>query len=142
MNTEAVLNAIYSRLSGYTALSSWAQSIGSEHPQDGDAGDASAFPYVTFSEVDSVNFDTKGTNGAVMRIQVTPWARGDASKSAKAQAAEGADIIHAALHDYALTVSGSNVVNCLWASSAGVLDDPDGVTKYKPMDFRIQHFAT
>ena len=139
METEGILGAVYAKLAADGDVSSFAVSIGVEHPQDTDPANLSVFPYITFSASASNPFDDKDTVGEAIVVQVTPWGRGTGTKSATKQVAEGADFIHAALHRATLTATGTNIINCLYQSSPGIIEDPDGFTKYRPMLFAITY---
>ena len=142
MKTEAILGAVYTALTDDAGVSAFFVSVGVEHPQDTDAADMSVFPYCTINASTSAPFDDKGTTGETVSIQVTPWGRGTTSKSATAQIAEAADLIYTALNRATLTATGTNIINCLYESSPGIIDDPDGFTKYRPMMFRITYQLT
>lgn len=137
MNFGAVTQAIRARLAGYSALASNVTYIGTDKPQDADPADLSAFPYCVIEPVSAVPFDTKDNDGGNELVQVTTFCRPTETKSATALADELAQAAYDALHKYDLTVSGSNAFNCLFDSSPGNLPDPDGVTRYRPMTFRV-----
>lgn len=137
MKFQAVSEAIYARLSGYTALTDQVVSIGYEHPQDATPEGLSAFPYVVIEDVSQSAWDTKTSNGGNQLVQVTPYARPSASKSAVAIANEVGQAVYDALHKHDLSVSGADLVNCLFEESPGNIPDPDGITRYKPLTFRV-----
>lgn len=139
MNIQGVAQAIYARLAGYTALTSQITSIGYERPQDVAPEAVANFPYCVIDDITQQPWDTKTSDGGNQLVQVTVYARPNATKSGVTLANEAAQAIYDALHKYDLTVSGSNVVNCLFDGSPGNLADPDGVTRYKPMTFRIMY---
>jgi hypothetical protein len=76
METEGILGAVYAKLAADGDVSSFAVSIGVEHPQDTDPANLSVFPYITFSASASNPFDDKDAVGETIVVQVTPWGRG------------------------------------------------------------------
>lgn len=139
MNIEGVRQAIYTRLANFAALNAITQSIGYEKPQDDEAESLTPFPYTVIEDVSAQPWDTKGSDGGDQLIQVTTFCRPTASKSAVGLANEAAQATYDALHKFDLVVIGSNVVNCLFDSDGGNIPDPDGVTRYRPMTFRVQY---
>lgn len=139
MNFAGVSQAVRARLAGYVPLSGAVTYIGYDKPQDSAPEDVSAFPYTVIEDVVGTAFDTQTSDGGNQIIQVTTYCRPTASKSAIALADETAQATYDALHKFALTVAGSNAINCLFESSPGNLIDPDGVTRYRPMTFRVQY---
>ena len=137
MNFGGVSQAIVARLGNFTALASKTNYIGYDKPQDADPASGLPFPYTVIEDVAALPWDTKTSDGGDQLIQITTYCRPTSSKSAKALATETAQATYDALHKFNLVVSGSNVVNCLFNDSPGSLIDPDGVTRYRPMTFRI-----
>lgn len=142
MNYQAIQTAIYTRLSGYTALTDIVQSVGYSHPQDADAGAASVFPYVTIQDVTSRPWDDKDQTGGDQVVQVSVWARPSATQGGSTVCNAVSQQVYAALHRYALTGAGLHVVNCLLSGDTGVMDDPDGATKHRAMRFRVVYQNT
>ena len=139
MNIEGVRQAIYTRIANFAALNAITNSIGYEKPQDAEAESLTPFPFTVIEDVSSEPWDTKSSDGGEQLIQVTTFCRPTASKSAVGLANEAAQATYDALHKFDLVVNGSNVVNCLFDSDAGNIPDPDGVTRYRPMTFRVQY---
>lgn len=137
MKFEAVRVAVFQRLAGYAPLLAITQGVGSERPQDDDAGDASQFPFTIIDEVTAQPWDTKTSNGGNQLVQVTTYARPSATASATTLANNAAQAAYDALHKYDLPISGADVVNCLFDSTPGMFKDPDGKTRYKPLVFRV-----
>mgnify|MGYP003646307610 FL=1 len=134
MNSAALHQAIYTRLAGFTALTSKLSSLGvmSRVPQPDDAGEADLFPYVTF-KVSGLNvWDTASTDGIDATLQVDVWSRSQSDLQFKAIL----DSVYDCLHKFDLVISGANTVNCLFLSG-GEFDDPDGVTVHGFATFRI-----
>lgn len=137
MNFAGVTQAVIARLGAYSPLAGAVTYIGVDKPQDGEPEDLTAFPYCVVEEVAARPWDTKSSDGGNQLIQITTFCRPSGSKSAYALANETAQAAYDALHKFDLTVSGSNVVNCLFEESPGVMPDPDGITRYRPMTFRV-----
>lgn len=137
MNIGAVSQAIINRLGNFTALSSKVSYIGVDKPQDAQAESLTPFPYCVVEEATGVAWDTKTSDGGNELVQVTVFCRPTATRSAHSLANELAQATYDALHKFELVVPGSNVVNCLFEESPGVIRDPDGKTRYRPMTFRI-----
>ena len=137
MNLDGVSTAIRARLAGFTALSSAVQYIGYDKPQDDAPEDITAFPFCVIEDVTARRWDDKTSEGGNHLVQVTTFCRPTASKSAIQLAKETAQAAYDALHKFDLVVSGSNVIICLFEESPGLITDPDGVTRYQPMTFRV-----
>lgn len=139
MNIEGIRQAIYTRLASFTALTTITESIGYEKPQDDDAASLTPFPFTVIEDVSGQPWDTKDSDGGDQLIQVTTFCRPTSSKAAVTLANEAAQAAYDALHKYELPVVTSNVVNCIFDSDGGNTPDPDGVTRYRPMTFRVQY---
>ena len=139
MNIEGIRQAIYTRLANYSALNAITQSIGYEKPQDEEAESLTPFPFTVIEDVSSQRWDTKDSDGGEQLVQITTFCRPTASKSAVGLANEAAQAVYDALHRYDLPVSGSNLVNLIFDEDGGNIPDPDGVTRYRPMTFRVQY---
>lgn len=98
-------------------------------PQSADSGDASKFPYVTFSFPSRLAFNTKDETGTNAILQVDVWSRDQST-----QCETVADVIGAALDRKPLSASGH--ITTEW-EGADVSDDPDGVTRHAVLRFRI-----
>lgn len=137
MKFQAVAEAVYARLNGFAALTDQVISVGYQRSQDAEPEDETQFPYVVIDDVVQRPWDTKTANGGNQLVQVTVFARDKEFKSAITVANEVAQSVYDALHKYDLKVSGVTVVNCLFEETPGNIADPDGVTRFKPMTFRI-----
>lgn len=136
MNSAALHQAIYTRLSGFTALTSQLSSLGimSRVPQPDDAGDAADFPYVTFTVGSATAWDTQTEDGLQASLQVDVWSRSQSDLQRKAII----DSVYDCLHRFDLVISGANTVNCLFQSKDET-DDPDGVTTHTFATFLISY---
>lgn len=136
MNSAALHQAIYTRLAGFTALTSQLSSVGvlSRVPQPDDAGDASDFPYITFYVGGADGWDTQTTDGIQSSLQVDVWSRSQSDLQRKAII----DSVYDCLHRFDLVIAGANTVNCLFQSKDEI-DDPDGVTTHTFATFLISY---
>lgn len=136
MNSAALHQAIYTRLAGFTALTSQLSSLGvlSRVPQPDDAGEASDFPYVTFNIPPGDAWDTQTQDGAQADLQVDVWSRSQSDLQRKAII----DSVYDCLHRFDLVITGANTVNCLF-QGGGEVDDPDGVTTHTFATFLISY---
>jgi hypothetical protein len=136
MNLANLEQAVFSRLSGFTALTSQlvGQGIYSRKPQDVDAEDASLFPYVTFEFATIQPWDTDDTDGAQAILQVDVWSR----SQSRLQISAIMDSVYDSLHKFQIVISGANTVDCLFDGSQ-VMSDPDGVTLHGVVEFRITY---
>jgi pterin-4a-carbinolamine dehydratase len=147
MNFAGVSKAIIARLSNYGPLMCISHVVTYEKMQDTNpatvGGDPNLFesdaaiPYTVVEDVASNPWDTKTSDGGDQLIQVTTYCRPKDFNSATDLANQTAQAAYDALHKFDLVVSGSNVVNCLFEESPGLITDPDGVTRYRPMTFRV-----
>lgn len=137
MNFEGVSLAIMRRLAGYTSWPTVPSYVGVDKPQDAQAEAVANFPYVVLEEVAARPWDTKTSDGGEVLFQVTAFCRPNGSMSAHAMANAMAQAAYDALHKFELTIGGSVCVNCLFEESPGVMRDPDGSTRYRPMTFRV-----
>ncbi|MGB1215974.1 MAG: DUF3168 domain-containing protein [Pikeienuella sp.] len=136
MNSAALHQAAFTRLAGFTALTSQLGTTGvkSKVPQPSKAEAVAAFPYVTFEFPSIVPFDTDDNDGgnAVLRVHV--WARSPSDLVWRGVL----DSVYDALHKYQIPIGGANTVDCLFQVS-NVMDDPDGITTHAWSDFRITY---
>jgi len=136
MNSAALHQAIYTRLSGFTALTSQLSALGvmSSVPHPDDAGDAADFPYVTFQVTGMDQWDTQTQDGITASLQVDVWSRSRSDLVMKAVI----DSVYDCLHRFDLVIPGANTVNCLF-ENMGEIDDPDGVTTHGFATFAITY---
>lgn len=136
MNSAALHQAVYTRLAGFTALTSQLSALGvlSRVPQPEDAGAASDFPYVTFDIAPGDAWDTQTQDGMQADIQVDVWSRSQSDLQRKAII----DSVWNCLHRFDLAIPGANTVNCLF-ESGGEVDDSDGVTTHTFAIFRVSY---
>lgn len=136
MNSANLHQAVYTRLAGFTALTSQLGSVGvqSQVPQPDDAGNASAFPYVTFSFPDLSPWDTDDIDGIDATLRVHVWSRSQSDLTWK----RIVDSVYDCLHKYQIPIAAANTVDCLFTSST-VMDDPDGITLHGVVEFRITY---
>lgn len=132
MNSTNLHQAIYTRLAGYTALTSKVVGIYSQVPQPDDAQLDSAFPYVTFGIPSAQPFDTKTHDGLNAVIQVHIWTRTNSDLVRRAIN----DAVYDALHKYDLVVSSAATV-ALGFETYSELMDPDGETMHGVLSFRV-----
>lgn len=136
MNGAALHQAVYTRLAGFTALTSQlsGQGVYSRVPQPDDAGDASLFPYVTFQISGLDQWDTQTSDGITATLQVDVWSRSQSDLQFKAIL----DSVYDCLHRFDLVISGASTINCLF-QGGGEIDDPDGVTVHGFATFAITY---
>lgn len=136
MNLANVRQAVFTRLAGFTALTSQLAGDGvySRVPQPDDAEDAALFPYVTFSFPSGLPWDTDDTLGAEIILRVHCWSRSQSSLELD----RVMDSVYDCLNRFQLVISGASTVDCLWVNS-DMMDDPDGITTQGILDFRITY---
>jgi hypothetical protein len=135
MKLAAVQQGVYDRLSGVTAITDAVTGIYTSVPQSPESEDASSFPYITIGPVSVTPDDTKTDDGSQALVDVHIWSRSTSALTWRAIA----DDVYDALQKYdALTVTGADVIDCRFDSSAE-FDDPDGVTKHQIGTYRISY---
>jgi len=134
MNSVALQQAIYTRLAGFTALTSKVSGIYSDVPSPDDAADNSAFPYVMFNFPSIQPMDTKDSDGGNAVVHIHTFARGGSDLPRRAIE----DAIYDALHKHDLAISGANTIAVRFETKTE-MDDPDGVTKHSVQTFRITY---
>jgi len=139
MNFAGVAQAVRARLAGNTTFSGLVKYVGYDKPQDAQPESLTPFPYCIIEDVTARAWDTKTSEGGEQLIQITTFCRPTATRSAVDLANATAQQVYDLLHRFDLVVAGSNVVNCLFEESPGNIPDPDGVTRYRPMTFRITY---
>jgi len=139
MNLAGVSQAVRARLAGDAALSALVKYVGYDRPQDAQPESLTPFPFCVIDDITGSAWDTKTSDGGQQLIQVTTYARATATRSAVDLANAAAQAAYDALHDFDLVIAGSNTVNCLFESTPGNMVDPDGLTRYRPMTFRITY---
>lgn len=136
MNLAGLQQAVFTRLSNYTALTSLlsGQGIYARKPQDDASESTTPFPYVTFDFPSVLPWDTDNINGAEAVLRVHVWSRSQSALVGQAIM----DAAYDALHKFQITISGANTMDCLFLRSQS-MDDPDGVTTHGILDFRITY---
>lgn len=137
MNAEGLAQAIYDVLSGDPAVSGAMVGIYTDVAQVSQSEDDSAFPYLTIGPYTFSRNDTKTEDGQSVAVTLNIWSRSNSALTWQALRSD----VYDAMHRAALTVSGQNVISCLFDSSND-FEDPDGKTRHITLDFRITYFAT
>lgn len=101
-------------------------------PQAVDAGDNSAFPYVTIGEDSASEFDTDTSTGFDTDVTIHVWSRYRGRREVK----QIQQAIYDALHLHDLSVSGYHTVMVLFESADSFMD-ADGITRHGVTIFRI-----
>lgn len=135
MKVEAVLQAVYTALSGDATLSGLVGGrIYSVAPQAADSGDDIEFPYVIIHEGIATPEDTKSSYGGLVMQQVSIFDRSQSRLAIEAIATECWRV----LHDEGLAISGAaHVFTYLEASES--LRDPDGETLQIAQTYKIRY---
>lgn len=120
-------SAIYTRLNDQLSVP-----VYDAVPQAVDAGDNSAFPYVTIGDDSSSEFDTDTSVGFDTDCTIHVWSRYRGRREVK----EIQKAIYDALHLYDLPVSGYHTVMVLFETADSFMD-ADGITRHGVMVFRI-----
>jgi hypothetical protein len=130
--TLSLQGAIYSALTGNTALMALVQGVYDAQPRPLTGDDALLFPYVTIGDDTLNDWSTDTESGADATITIHTWSRYKGRKEEKTiQAA-----IYDALHRQALTVSGYALVSVDWINSDS-MTDADGETRHGVQTFRM-----
>lgn len=139
MNIADLQQAIYTRLTSVVAITSAVTGVFTTRPQPSDAGDNTAFPYITIGPIIPGPYDTKDDNGGNVLFDVHIWSR---SQSALDWRAIG-DLVYDALQKYdALAVAGANVIDVRFDSSQDFQDPDEGETWHYVLTFRATYFLT
>lgn len=136
MNLANLEQAVFTRLAGFTALTSQlsGQGIYARKPQDDQAESTTPFPYITFSLPSSLPWDTDDIAGAEVILRVHVWSR----SQSRLEIARIMDSVYDCLHRFDLVIAAANTVDCLYVNQE-TMDDPDGVTMHGIVDFRITY---
>lgn len=131
-----VSKAVYARLAGFTALTDLladgVSGVYGHVPQQATSGSA-GFPYVAIGDTTSVAFDTDTTTGYDVTVTIHGFNRGRSPLDAFGIMGQ----VYSALHRHNLSVSGYNLIDCLWDDTAELLQEPDGFTYHTVQRFRI-----
>lgn len=136
MNSAALQQAVYDRLTGDATLMAMVVGVYTNPPQADDSADASAFPYLTLGPFVMTPYDTKDTDGQVALVDVHIWSRGTSDLAWR----QIADRIYLTLQKHELTVSGTDVLDCRFDGQTD-FDDPDGLTHHAVLTFRVLYFT-
>jgi len=133
MRQHNIHQAVYTKLSGDAALAALATGgIHADKAQPTDAGDATAFPYVTFGRNVTSPWDSKTTFGGQLSMQIDAWSRSNNYLEGE----QIADRIHALLHHTKLDIDDCEHVMTT-CESVTVTPDVDGHTKRALMLYRV-----
>lgn len=137
MNTDAVTQAIYTRLNGLRATSlSDVQAIYTTVPQSTTPESRTPFPYIVVNGFDTQPDDTKDDDGIQCLVDVHTFSRSQSSLTWRAIA--GA--VYDALQKHALSVTGANVIECRYDGGTEFEDPSDGKTWHVVQTFRVFYF--
>lgn len=126
MNAWPLQEAIYSRLTGSSALAAFVgPRIYDDVPQ------TTPFPYVVVGDDMSIPWDQDACAGTESTVTLHVWSRYSGRKEAKQILA----VLYALLHNAELTVSGSQTV-LFRAEYQETFLDPDGMTRHGVIRFR------
>lgn len=117
-----IQEALYERLSTYAGM----PNVYDDSPQDADT-----FPYVVIGEDTHIPFDTDDSVGSESTITLHIWSRQHGKKEAK----DIQGLIYAALHRYALDVTGYHTITLDFEYS-DVFLDADGRTRHGVCRYR------
>lgn len=137
MKSDALIQAIYTRLTTYAPVNSAVNGVYTYVPQDPESEDASAFPYITINGVSLTPDDSKTENGIIALFDIAVWSR---SKSALTWRGIASDV-YDALQKYDLSVTGVNVIDCRFDASNEV-QSPDGITNSHVTTIRVLYRST
>lgn len=137
MNTTALQQAVYSRLAGFTDLTSKLGTSGilSRFPSPSEPEDTAAFPYVVIELPSLLPFDTKTSDGVEAIVGLHVFTRNNSDLVNRAVP----DAVYDALHKYALTIAGAATVNCTFRNRVDNMPDPDGITAHSVVQFTITY---
>lgn len=129
----AVQSAIFSRLTGYTALTALLAN-GSGSVVDFMPQESVAFPFVQIGQMSASEFDADDRLGAQVSVQVDSWSQHRGKQECQQIMAQ----VYNALHRHsALSVTGYNTVDVLWDGLSTVMSDPDGLSFHGVQTFRV-----
>lgn len=132
----AIQSAIYTRLSGFTALTALLARSGAaiyDYVPQELADTTSEFPYLVIGDIEAGEFDADDRLGHDTTVTIHVFSRYLGKK-------ECADImaqVYEALHRYALPVTGFSLVDCHWDGLSDIMMDPDGQTRHGVQRFRV-----
>lgn len=132
MNSENLQSAIYTKLTGNSALMALITGVYADVQQPIDAGSDAAFPYVTIGQDNASSWDTKTEFGTEALCQIDIWSRSNNFTQAKTIGSAITD----ALHQQPLTITGASHV-LTFQQSEVYSKDPDGHTKRGMLMFRV-----
>jgi hypothetical protein len=92
-----------------------------------------ALPYLTLGEQSAADWSTKSFSGQEYLLTLHVWSAARGRKQAK----EIISLVHGALHQTELTITGHHLVNLRFVSSQLFLDE-DGLTHHGVMRFRAR----
>ena len=124
---DNVQSAIYTRLTDQLSVP-----VYDAVPQAVDAGDNSAFPYVTIGDDSVSEFDTDTDNGFDIDATIHVWSRYRGRREVKQIMRD----IYNAMQLHNLSISNSNTVMCIFQTADSFMD-ADGITRHGIITFRI-----
>ena len=119
---------IYSALNGNVS----GVTIYDHVPFEPEGAPATNFPFGTVGDADASPFDNDSSVGAYVNATIHVWSRYKGRK----QVDEALDAIYGLLHRASLSSAGYKVLDCLFVSSA-VIVEQDGQTRHGLIEFRL-----
>lgn len=125
----AVQTALYSKLTGTSAITSLLASSSSVYSR---TPDEASFPYIVIGHDTATDWDSKTFNGMDISVTIHVWSRYRGNK----ECLQIMGAIYDALHNQSLTVTGQNHIFTRLEYQQTTLD-PDGITFHGVQRYQI-----
>ena len=132
MIIQPLQTAIYTALSGDSALAALITGVHYFVPQDARQSDAGIFPFIEISDSTNATLDTTGANGFLTEFTLEIWSR---YKGAK-ETAQIMDEIYRIFHRQPIAVEGYSTSTCS-QTAANITRDADGITMHGVQKFEV-----
>ena len=110
MKLNALQQGLYSKLTADAALMALAEAVWSPKAPQADDGELiGPFPYVVIPQMNASPFDTDGSNGGNVVVQIDGYSR----NSSGLEIGELQGLVYSALHKRTLSITGAHFIDCL-----------------------------
>jgi len=127
--SQAIRNAIYTRLTGDATLMALITAVYDDVPE------STTYPYISLGDDSDINYGTKTIDGVQYVINIHVWSRYRGVKEATAII----ERVYTLLNDYAMIVTGASLTHIRQEFNTVTVDN-DGITRHGIIRFRAVVF--
>lgn len=138
MKLDALQQGLITKLTGNAALMVLAEDVWSPKAPQADDGELTGpFPYVVIPQMNASPFDTTGSNGGDVVVQVDGYSR----NSSGLEIGELQGLVYDALHKQEITIAGAHFIDCLHQGTSFGYEDQGQTRRFVSL-YRVTYDIT